>query len=157
MSLNYLTNKKEFLRKYKEIIDGTLCKCTGSDHTITLKKIISIIIPPNPRTLQPSPKKEVDRLVIIGMLNKINNSQQTAPTHVIPKINGAVRFVSDFRQLYKALKRKPFQSPNIQHLSLKLEGLRYATSLDLSIGYYSISLCPFILQTMHNSITLRQI
>ena len=53
-----------------------------------------------------------------------------------------MRFISDFRELNKRIKRKPFPIPKIQDLLLKLEGFKYATSLDLNMGYYHIELCP---------------
>ena len=62
---------------------------------------------------------------------------------IIPKKNGMVRFISDFRELNKWIKRKPFPSPTIQDLLLKLEGFQYSTSLDLNMGYYHIKLSPF--------------
>ena len=55
-----------------------------------------------------SRKKEVNRLIKIGVLKKINNSQWAAPTFIIPKINGTVRFISDFRELIKTIKTKSF-------------------------------------------------
>ena len=72
----------------------------------------------------------------IRVLKKINNSQWTAPTFIIPKKNCTVRFISDFRE------QNLFQSLTIQDLLLKLGGFRYATSLDLTMGYYYITLCP---------------
>ena len=48
--------------------------------------------------------------------------------------------ISDFRELNKRIKRKPYPIPKIQDLLLKLEGFKYATSLDLNMGYYHIEL-----------------
>ena len=47
----------------------------------------------------------------IGVLKKTNNSQWAAPTFIIPKINGTIRFISDFRELNKTLIRKPSPIP----------------------------------------------
>ncbi len=86
---------------------------------------------------------EVDRLITLGVLKKVNRSEWAAPTFIIPKKDGTVRFISDFRQLNTRIKRKPFPIPKIQDLLLKLEGFQYATSLDLNMGYYHIELTPF--------------
>ena len=56
-------------------------------------------------------KKEVNRLIKMGVLKIIDNSQWAAPTFIIPKINGTVRFMSDFSELKKRIKRKPFPIP----------------------------------------------
>ena len=44
-------------------------------------------------------KKEVARLVKLGVLVKQPFSQWGAPTFIIPKKNGRVRFISDFREV----------------------------------------------------------
>jgi len=38
--------------------------------------------------------------------------------------------------------RKPYPIPNVQDMLLNLEGFRWATSLDLNMGYYHIRLDP---------------
>ena len=79
-------------------------------------------------------------IVEIGVLRKINISEWAAPTFIISKKNGTVRFISDFTELNKIIRRKPFPIPRIQDLLLKLEGFKYASSLDLNMGYYHIEL-----------------
>ena len=93
-----------------------------------------------PKMYEHTLKMEVERLVKLGVLRKINNSEWAAPTFIIPKKDGSVRFISDFRELNKLIKRKPYPIPKIQDLLLKLEGFKYATSLDLNMGYYHIEL-----------------
>ena len=85
---------------------------------------------------------EVDRLCRAGVLRKVNRSEWAAPTFIIPKKDGTVRFISDFRELNKRIRRKPYPIPKIQDLMLKLEGFKYGTSLDLNMGYYHIELSP---------------
>ena len=145
--LNAIKQNKllKLLRKYEQMFDGTLGNYTGSKYKIELKENIAPYHAkpfPIPKIHEPTLKKEVERLVKIGVLKKINNSEWAAPTFIIPKKNGTVRFISDFRELNKRIRRKPFPIPKIQDLLLKLEGFRYASSLDLNMGYYHIELCP---------------
>ena len=63
-----------------------------------------------------------------------------------------VRFLNDFWNLNKQLKRKPYPMPKIHEMLLNLEGSKYDTSLDLNMGYYYIilskqasNLCAIIL------------
>ena len=49
-----------------------------------------------------------------------------------------VRLLGDFRNLNRQLKRKLYPIPKIREMILKLEGFKYATSLDLNMGYYHI-------------------
>jgi len=59
---------------------------------------------------------ELQQLCQIGVLKKINHSECAAPTFIIPKKDGPVRFVSDFQELNKRIKWKPFPIPHIQDL-----------------------------------------
>ena len=62
------------------------------------------------------------------------------PTFIIPKKNGTVRFISDFRYVNKCLIRKPYPIPKIADVLQKLEGVKFATSLDLNMGYFKVRL-----------------
>ena len=83
-------------------------------------------------------KKEVERLVILGVLEVSNDSEwgDLSLAQPNPKSN-RVRFLSDFRNLNKQLKRKPYPMPKFNEILLKLKGFQYATSLDLNIGVLS--------------------
>src|SRR5687767_729149 len=60
----------------------------------------------------------------------------------INKPDGSLRSLADLRELNKRIKRNPFPIPKIQEMLLKLEGFMFATSLDLNMGYYHLSLTP---------------
>ena len=90
------------------MFDGTLGKYTGSNNIKELNegaKPYHAIPFPIPMTQYPIHKKEVsrlkeiNRLIKIGVLKKINDSQWTAPTFIIPKTNGTARFISDIKVL----------------------------------------------------------
>ena len=97
---------------------------------------------PIPRAYTDTLKLEVEQLEKAGILKRTNCSERAAPTFIIPKKDGSVRFISDFRELNKRIKRKPFPIPKIQDMLLKLKGFKYTTSLDLNMGYYHIELSP---------------
>jgi hypothetical protein len=133
------------LQQHEHLFDGTL----GDWNTTPVDFELQEDVKPFharpftvPKIHEETLRKEVDRLVALGVLEKKNDSEWAAPTFIIPKKNGTVRFVSDFRQLNKRLKRKPFPIPKISELMLKLEGFSFAMSLDLNMGYYTIRLTP---------------
>ena len=133
------------LRKYETLFDGTLGKWTGDPYHIELKPNVTPYHArafPIPRIHEQTLRNEVQRLCELGVLTRINHSEWGAPTFIIPKKDGSVRFISDFRELNKCIKRKPYPIPQIQDILLKLEGFKYATSLDLNMGYYHIKLSP---------------
>ena len=93
---------------------------------------------PVPKSLEAATRKEIDRLTDLNVLKKSHESEWAAPTFAIPKKTGDIRIVTDFRRLNAVLKRKPFPLPKISDLLQKLSGFRYATAIDLSMGYYHI-------------------
>ena len=108
MNLNYIKDKHkdslfESLQKYENMFDGTLGKYKGSDYTIARIrgrcKALSCKAFSYSKNHEPTFMKEVNRLIKIGVLKNINNFQWAAPTFIVPKINGTVRFISDFRGL----------------------------------------------------------
>ncbi len=131
------------LRKHEHLFDGTLGKWTGTKVKLDL---IEGAEPyharafPVPRVHMETLKREVERFCEIGVLKRVNRSQWAAPTFLIPKKDGTVRFISDFRELNKRIKRRPYPIPHIQDMLLNLEGFKYATSLDLNMGYYHLEL-----------------
>ena len=137
---------KQILTKHETLFDGTLGTWKDELYDIELKpdaKPYHARSFPIPRVHEATLRHEVDRLVELGVLKRVNRSEWAAPTFIIPKKDGTVRFISDFRQLNERIRRKPYPIPKIQDLLLKLEGFQYATSLDLNMGYYHIELSPF--------------
>ena len=87
-------------------------------------------------------KKEVERLFQLGVLEVENYQERGAPyfAKLKPESNW-VRFISDFIDLNKKLKQKPYPMQKINGILFKLNGFQYATPLDLNMGYYHIRLC----------------
>jgi len=133
------------LQKYEQLFDGTL----GDWKTTPVKLELKEGIRPFHGRAYPVPfihkhtlKKEAERLESIGILKWEGASEWGSPTFIIPKKSGQVRFLTDFREVNKRLKRKPWPIPKISTVLQELEGFRWATSLDLNMGYYTIRLDP---------------
>ena len=121
----------KLLERHTPLFDGTLGFWNHEEYNIELQpdaKPYHARPYPIPKVHEQTLRTELERLCSIGVLRKVNRSEWAAPTFIIPKKDGTVRFISDFRELNKRIKRKPFPIPKIQDLLLKLEGFRYATS-----------------------------
>ena len=133
------------LKQYEELFNGELGQWDMDDYKIDLiegAKPYHAKAFPIPRVHLETLKAEVQRLCDLGVLKKVNRSEWAAPTFIIPKKDGSVRFISDFRGLNKRIKQKLYPIPKIQNLLMQLEGFQYASSLDLNMGYYHIELSP---------------
>jgi hypothetical protein len=86
--------------------------------------------------------KEIDCLILIGVLKWQPLSKWALLSFIIPKKDHTVRTISDFRELNKRIVRKPYPIPKISTTLQELEGFTYATTLDLNMGYYTIRLDP---------------
>jgi hypothetical protein len=135
----------QLLDRYEDLFDGTLGTWNDVKYKIDLKpdaEPYHARAYPIPHKYVDTLKLEVDRLCELGVLKRVNRSEWAAPTFIVPKKDGSVRFISDFRELNKRIKRRPYPIPKIQDMLLKLEGFQFATSLDLNMGYYHIELTP---------------
>ena len=82
---------------------------------------------PVPHLYKQTFKKVLERLVSIGVLEKVQESEWGSPTFIIPKKDGRVRFISDFRRLNQKLKRKPYPLPRISDMlqTWKVSNMRH--------------------------------
>ena len=67
-------------------------------------------------------------------------SEWAAGSFIIPKKDGTVRWISDFRDLNKCLVSKTFPLPKIQDLLQQRTGYKYFTKIDISMQYYTFEL-----------------
>jgi hypothetical protein len=92
----------QLLNQYSLLFQGKFGLFPGAPVTIKLKpnaKPYHGRAFPVPKIHEQPLKNEVNRVVTLGVLKKTNNSEWAAPSFGIPKKNGEIRFVSDFRKL----------------------------------------------------------
>jgi hypothetical protein len=136
---------RALLEKHKSLFDGSLGLWKNELYHVELQPGAKPVYRPPfpiPKIHEQAVKVEIERLVQLGVLKKINNSQWGFPCFVIPKKDGTVRFINDFRELNKRIVRKPYPIPKIADMLQKIQKFRYATSLDLNMGFYHIELSP---------------
>ena len=61
---------------------------------------------------------------------------------IVLKKHGTVHFLRNFQAVNKRLVRKSYPIPKISTVLQEMEGLTFATTLDLNMGYYTIRYNP---------------
>jgi transposase InsO family protein len=85
-------------------------------------------------------KDELHNLIKDGVLEHSKLSEWGFPTFIIQKKDGRVRWVSDFRELNKLIKRKPHVMPKIYDIMLQRAGYKWFTKIDVSMQFYCFEL-----------------
>ena len=88
-------------------------------------------------------KKEVNRMVAIGILKKLqwhNNTPWAAPSFGQPKKTGDLQIITDFGKMNESIEQHPFPIPKKLDTMQTLNKFKSATALDLSQGFYTIPL-----------------
>ena len=85
-------------------------------------------------------KRRYENMVEQDVLEPAEPAQWCAPTFGVPKQNGTIRIVTDFRRLNVAVKRRPYPLPIIPDLLRKYSGYKYFTKLDMTMMFYTFEL-----------------
>jgi transposase InsO family protein len=136
---------EEVLRKHERLFDGTLGKWNGVKVDIELKPDAVPFHCKRPMRIPhihlETLKNETDRLCAIGVLEKTDGySEWCSPSWCIPKKDGRIRYITDYRMLNKVVIRHPWPMPHISDMTENIGRYTYATCLDLSMGYYHLEL-----------------
>ena len=117
----------DLLFEFKQLFDGTLGDWNTSPARLELRQNYSPYVGrayPIPKCHQDVFRKEVDRLENLGVLKWEGDSEWGSPTLIVPKKQGTVRFLTDFREVNKRLVRKPWPLPKISTVLQEPEGFR---------------------------------
>ena len=94
-----------------------------------------------PQARLASAKQEVKEMLVAGVIVP-SKSPWAAPMLLVPKKDGSVRPVIDFRKLNKVTVPDPFPMPRIEELIDQLATAKFITTLDLTKGYWQVPVHP---------------
>ena len=94
---------------------------------------------PVPYSLRESLKKDITDMMKMGVIRE-SSSPYASPVVVVKKKDNTNRNCVDYRRLNKLTVFDPEPMPTAEHLFQKLNGDKYFTRIDLSKGYWQISI-----------------
>ena len=94
---------------------------------------------PVPYSLRESLKKDITDMMKMGVIRE-SSSPYASPVVIVKKKDNTNRICVDYRKLNKLPVFDPEPMPTAEHLFQKLNGDKYFTRIDLSKGYWQISI-----------------
>ena len=85
-------------------------------------------------------KAELQWLLKIGVIEKAMQSEWIVGTFIVPKKDGCVCWITDFRGLNKSLCQKVYPLQKICEIFQQRLGYKFFTKLDISMQYYTFLL-----------------
>ncbi|KAG7357555.1 reverse transcriptase RNA-dependent DNA polymerase [Nitzschia inconspicua] len=147
LALHQQNMLKELWSEYDDLFQGNLGEWPDEEVEIELLPNSSpyhCIRPIRiPRVHYETIRKEVNRLVSIKVLKEVSVEEAgpwCSPSFIVPKKDKKVRFVTDYREVNKRIRRKPWPMPHIADMIQDIGPYTYVTALDLSMGFYHFRL-----------------
>ena len=129
--------------KYKDVMQNKLGTLSGVQHLNARDDIQPVVMPDRriPISVRPKLKAELDRLVNIGVLKKVEQPTPWLSQIVITsKKNGDIRMCLDPKELNKALLHEHYTLPILEDTVHELGQSCVFSKADLASGYWHVEL-----------------
>jgi transposase InsO family protein len=130
------------LSEFSDLFEGLGC-LPGRYHIVVDESVPPVVSATRkvPIGLHDKLRQELDRMVQLGVIRKVNHPTRWVSALVIAaKKNGSLRICLDPRPLNCAVQRAHFQLPTINEIAAKLHGAQYFSVLDASSGFWTTQL-----------------
>ena len=132
---------REIMEEFLPMFTKILGHCVDSEHSIDTggHPPISARLRPMNRAKQEIFDKTFFELLDLGIIEPAN-SPWSSCGFVVPKKDGSFRFVVDFKPLNKITRVDTYPIPRIDDIIKILGGSKYASTFDLSKGFFQIAM-----------------
>ena len=134
---------KDLVQEYKNVFSKSewdLGKCDAITHKIEVYPGAKPVKLPNRRMPLHYKQDLQDKLDVFLEKDLIApcHSPYSAPAMLVPKKNGKLRLVIDYRQLNKQTIKSSWPIPSIEEIFDTLEGSSFFSTIDMSAGFYQV-------------------
>ena len=140
-STNDDSDTTKLVNKYNDIFKGLGLVKTDA-HIYIDNTVEPCIDPPRriPHAIQPAVRKELDRMIKIGVIVEQNEPTDWVNSITIVKKPNKIRVCLDPTRLNKAIKRGAVPVRTVEEVTAKLSGANYFSVIDANCGYWQIEL-----------------
>ena len=135
---------QNLLQKFPTLFSGQLGQYNKSRFTLELINPDTVPIFCKPYPIAQAHMQvflqELKHIIDKGVLEQVPRSKWAFPTFIIPKKDGRVRWVSDFRKLNKFVKRPRYFLPSIPEIMQRRQGFKFITKIDIAMGFYTFEI-----------------
>ena len=140
----YKTQFEQLLQEYKDVFHNDFSQHSWD----TTPATIDLLPGAKPHHANPYRLPAAHQLAMRALIEKFvsegvveaSNSPWAAPCFLVPKANGALRFVIDYRVLNSYTNRCHWPLPNIEDLLMQLAGARLFSVFDAHTGFHQMPL-----------------
>ena len=138
----FAARMSNLVRKYEKVFSDKPGCVTNYEHEIRLKPN-STPIAQRPYRMSPENREklriEINDLIKLGLIEP-SQSEWASPAILVPKSDGSMRCVIDYRKVNNIIQGDSFPMQRIDDLIDKIGQAKYLTKIDLCKGFYQISL-----------------
>ena len=141
----YQTQFASLIDEYSDVFSKSewdLGRCDITEHKIEIEpgsRPVKIPSRRMPLHYKEDLQKKIDVFLEKDLITPCH-SPYSAPAMLVPKKNGKLRLVIDYRQLNKQTIKSCWPIPSIEEIFDTLEGSAYFTSIDMSAGFHQVPL-----------------
>ena len=155
ISTNCTADFRNLLDDYSDIFSINQCdfgKCDATTHKIDVKpgsQPIKLRNKRMPVQYKDDLKEKIDAFMTKELITPCH-SPYSAPPMLVPKKNGKLRLVIDYRKLNEQTIKSCWPIPSIEEIFDTLQGSAYFTTIDMSWGFYQLPMEPKAKSTQHS-------
>ena len=130
---------KALLREFGDVFTGVPNRTTAEVFHIDTGDAKPIRCTPYrvPQALQAQYDAEIENMLKMDIIQP-SKSAWAAPTVIVPKPDGTIRFCADYRRLNEVIKMDAYPLPRMEGMIEKVARAKYISTLDLTKGYWQI-------------------
>jgi hypothetical protein len=140
LSAGQLSQVEELLQKHNSVFDTSPGHTAVVEHHISTGDSKPVFHPPYrvPSAWQESVREEIGSMLRAGIIVP-SKSPWTSPIVPVKKKDCSLRLCVDYRRLNQVTAEDRYPMPRVEELLEQLGKAKYITTLDLTQGYYQVS------------------